>query len=100
MALLQSDTESVLMKEKTVLCFFVEGTDRKEWTYAQKLQPVGPKTKVCVVLMMEEDELAYMPVTQINKAFDRMIDNSNTPGKAHSPPPYVVQFQKKTFNWN
>ncbi len=45
MALAHSVTETVQIKENTVLCFFVDGTGCKEWTYALTLEPLGPNVK-------------------------------------------------------
>jgi hypothetical protein len=94
MASAHSVADTVEIEEKSVLCFFVEGTNSEQWTYALLLESLGPKAKIGAVLFQKEGAKC-ISMTYIRKAFDRMRDTSAIPGKAFAPPPYYEQYEKE-----
>ena len=79
------------MKVRSPLCFFVPGTQSKEWRYGLALENVQDNAKHAPVLL-QNGKIRSFSRRNIESASRRMTDTSKQANKAWETPVYIKQF--------
>ena len=81
----------VSVKVRSPLCFFVPGTNSKEWRYALALENVLDNAKHAPVLL-QNGRIRSFSRRNIESASRRMTDTSKQANKAWETPVYIKEF--------
>jgi hypothetical protein len=81
----------VSVKVRSPLCFFVPGTNSKQWRYALALENVQDNAKHAPVLL-QNGKIRSFSRRNIESASRRMTDTSKQANKAWETPVYIQQF--------
>jgi hypothetical protein len=81
----------VSVKVRSPLCFFVPGTQSKEWRYGLALENVQDNAKHAPVLL-QNGKIRSFSRRNIESASRRMTDTSKQANKAWETPVYIKQF--------